>query len=168
MSIGAILVGIALLVLIVAYVARPLFDKERLVTAGIATDSAIPGVPALNRRAQLVARRDALYALIRELDTDHQTGKINDQDYQIQRQRYVNEAAAILKQLDTLPEEKTRARLDQEIEAAVLALRQTHPASPPPDSTPDQQFCTQCGASATPADKFCSQCGAPLRRTVVS
>lgn len=163
MSIGAVLVGTGLLVLIVAYIARPLFDRQ-----SFAAGQPVSKVPVVNHRAQLVARRDALYALIRELDTDYQTGKINDQDYQIQRQRYVNEAAGVLKQLDTLPEEKARPEMEQEIEAAVLALRQTYPASPPPDSTPAHQFCTQCGAPSTSADKFCSQCGAPLKRTVVS
>jgi hypothetical protein len=152
MNIGAILVGIALLVPVVAYVARPLFEKQ----SGGSKGRAISASP----RAQMTARRDAIYALIRELDADYQTGRINDEDYQTQRKLYVAEGVSLLKSLDALADEDGRDALEAEIEAAVLALRQK-----PGFYESAARFCTQCGYRTDPADNFCGRCGAPLRRT---
>ncbi len=149
MDIGAILVGIALLTLSGAYVARPLF-------AGL---PASPSPEALDPRAVLVARRDAIYALIRELDDDHLTGKVNDQDYQLQRKHLVAQGVAVLKQLDDLGGEDREAALEAEIEAAVLALRK------PAAHRKGARFCTQCGQPVTPEDNFCAHCGHPLKET---
>jgi hypothetical protein len=151
MNMGAILVGIALVIGVAAYIARPLFAGQGNGRRG-AADKA-------NTRAQLTSRRDAIYALIRELDTDHQTGKINDEDYQALRQRYVAEGVVVLKQLDTMPSQDGRAALEAEIEAQVLALRRSGTAR----ST--TQFCTQCGYPVDPEDRFCARCGAALKET---
>jgi hypothetical protein len=155
MNVGAILVGIGLLVGVGAFVARPLFERS---TKGSAERSEL-----MTTQGQLTARRDAVYALIRELDADHLTGKINDQDYEAQRERYVAEGVAILKQMDGLPEAGSRTDLDAEIEAQILALRQT-PAPPPENGQqPSTRFCTQCGEPVDSEHRFCAQCGAPLK-----
>jgi hypothetical protein len=172
MDIGAILVGIGLLVLVVAYVARPLFEKHpdgsRAVDAG--------------SHGELAARRDAIYALIRELDADYQTGAVNAEDHQALRARYVGEGVAVLKQLDALSGEDERAALEAEIEAQVLALRQgpakrqmskkqrpverQEPATARASAGPSApRFCTQCGHPADPEDRFCAECGAALKGT---
>jgi hypothetical protein len=187
MNIGAVLVGIALLVLVAAYVARPLFERQAGRSNGRTTNA--------SPRVQLVARRDAVYALIRELDADYQTGKVNDEDYQAQRERYVAEGVSLLKRLDALAGEDSfdgstlrehpepvegelaevelcistdstpgRAALEAEIEAAVLTLRQAGAPTKQPASQPTR-FCTQCGQPAAPEDNFCGQCGASLKRT---
>jgi hypothetical protein len=159
MNIGAVLIGIALLVLVTAYVARPLFEKQGQGNKGPAAIT--------TRRAQLIARRDAVYALIHELDADRQTGKVNDEDHRTQRERYVAEGVSLLQQLDALSSENGRAALETEIEAAVRTLRQTRqPASraTQPTNQPTH-FCTQCGHPTTPGHNFCGHCGAPLERT---
>lgn len=156
MDTGAILVGIAIVLVVGAYVTRPLFEgtsEQRIERRS-------------SPRQELITRRDALYALIRELDDDLQTGKVTEQDYQVERKRLVAEGVAILKQLDELPEEELEDlaltgvdALDAEIEAAVRALRQK-PAAP--EAAP-ARFCTQCGRRASPEDRFCGGCGAPLK-----
>jgi hypothetical protein len=154
MDIGAILVGIALVIGGIAYVARPLFERSasgvRIRDAGGA------------RRARLSHQRDAIYALIRELDTDHQTGKIAEQDYRSLRERYVTEGVSVLKQLDALPAADGRAALESEIEAQVLTLRRRQPA-PQKSRHATAEHCTQCGHPADPEDRFCARCGAPLK-----
>jgi hypothetical protein len=147
MNIGAILVGIALLVLAGTFVARPLFKRQ---TGGNGR-RAISAGP----RARLTTRRDAIYALIRELDADFQTGKINAQDHQSQRQFYVAEAVSLMKQLDALASDNGRSALEAEIEARVLALRE-----------PVARFCTRCGQRADFGDSFCGHCGAALKKVV--
>ena len=170
MDTGAILVGIAMVLLVGAYVARPLFEKTALPRGAISQGA----------RAEWVARRNAIYALIRELDADYQTGKVNEQDYLAERERHVAQGVAILKQLDEFPDHEPvgRTALDAEIEAAVQALRQQATVPPPPGKSRDQatarrpgkpevvpmaRFCTQCGQQAHPEDKFCGGCGAALK-----
>jgi hypothetical protein len=144
MSIGAILVGIALLVLSGAFVTRPLFKGQ------------VNPAPVLQN--PLAAQRDAIYALIRELDSDYAEGKFNDEDYAAQRERYVNQGVEILKQLD----QGSPASLDDEIEARVLALRQGR--APASSTSEAARFCTNCGRQAAPNHSFCAGCGTELRR----
>lgn len=157
MDIGAILIGIALLVGIVAYVARPLFGRPYHDREG--------GAASASPHTQLTTRRDAIYALIRELDADYQTGKVNNYDYQALRKQYVAEGVSILKQLDTLTSADGRDALEAEIEAQVLALRRTQPVTEATDRQPATRFCSQCGHPADPEDRFCSHCGAALKGT---
>jgi hypothetical protein len=157
MDIGAILIGIALLVGGAAYVARPLFERP----IGDGQGRAASASP----RVQLTTQRDAIYALIRELDADYATGKVNNHDYQALRKQYVAEGVSILKQLDTLTSEEGRVALEAEIEARVLALRRTQPAAESAGRQPATRFCTQCGHPAALEDRFCARCGTSLEGT---
>jgi len=155
MNIGAILVGFGLLVVVVAYVARPLFDQG-------SANGHIEG-PQIGSAAPLTSQRDAIYALIRELDSDFETGKITERDYRAYRERYVAEGVAILKQLDALAGDDRQAALEVEIEQRVLALRKASATAPDLREQTANQFCTQCGHPFDPEDRFCAQCGASLR-----
>jgi hypothetical protein len=159
MDIGAILVGLGLLVIVAAFVARPLFDRG----SRNGDVYRLNGDPA----AQLSHQRDAIYALIRELDGDFETGKVTEQDYRVSRERYVADAAAILKQLDAYAGEDRPTAIDAEIERRVLELRKAPAAVPHGQSGATNLFCTQCGQPADPADRFCAQCGASLRGSAV-
>jgi len=154
MNMGAILTGSALVIGVIAYVARPLFDRP---PRGVRIRDANGA-----RRARLSHQRDAIYALIRELDTDHQTGKITEEDYRALRERYVSEGVSVLKQLDALPATDGRVALDNEIEAQVLTLRRRQPTTGASRHTA-AEHCTQCGHPADPDDRFCARCGAPLK-----
>ncbi len=155
MDIGAILVGIGLLIGVAAFVARPLFERS-----SSASQERIDTAPTRN---ELAAQRDAIYALIRELDADHLTGKVNDEDYQMMRQRYVTEGVSILKELDSLPQKDSQADLEAEIEARVMALRKTGIRHTQDDQPSSVHFCTQCGQPVDPENRFCAQCGAQLK-----
>jgi type II secretory pathway pseudopilin PulG len=158
MNVGAILAGIGILIVAAAYVARPLYQRS--------SNGGQNGAANAVTRAQLIARRDAVYALIRELDTDYQTGKVNSEDYQAQRGRYVAEGVSVLRQLDALTDEKSHPDLDAEIEAQVLALRKVHATPTDNGQEPPTAFCTQCGQPADPEHRFCASCGASLKGVV--
>ncbi len=149
MSLSAILIGAAALILTAAYVTRPLF---------VPGSSTAPGT-GQGPREQLLAQRDEIYAAIRQLDFDYQTGKVNQRNYQARRQRYVLEGVGVLKSLDALPQDSERARLAAEIEAAVQAVRQRRRQG---TAGVERRFCPQCGRPAGPDARFCAQCGAPL------
>jgi len=153
MDIGSLLLGFALLVGVAFFVVRPLIEKQGL-------KEKRPGAVEA-----LVTQRDMLLNALRDLDFDHATGKIADEDYAPQRARLAAEGAAVLKQLDVmrvtsraqdkaLRHRQAPASMDDAIEAAVAARRR----SPVVESI----VCHQCGASAQAADKFCPRCGVVL------
>jgi hypothetical protein len=120
----AILIGLVLLAAIAFYVSRPIVQQRR---GG--TDATV--------MATLEAHRDAVYSQIRELDMDHATGKMNDEDYQQARTDLVAQAAALLKQIDgvlaapIVPASIAVATLPaaDDIEALIAARRKA-PAQP--------------------------------------
>ena len=91
MEVAAALCVIALLALTVAFVGAPL---RRRAGAGPRT--------AEGRIADLEAARDARYREIRELEIDHRTGKLDDQDWRRLDRELRAEAIEILRELDEL------------------------------------------------------------------
>ncbi len=53
-------------------------------------------------RQRLLAAREAAYRALRDLDLDHETGKLADGDYAALRAGYQAEAVAVLRRLDAL------------------------------------------------------------------
>ncbi len=125
MQIIAILIGLVLLAAIAYYVSRPIVNRRR--------EDADETV-----MTTLEQRRDAVYAQIRELDMDHATGKMNDEDYQRSRGDLVAQAAAILKQIDgvlaapIVPASTARATLPvaDDVEALIASRRKTVKPTP--------------------------------------
>lgn len=141
MAIGSILLGLALLIVVGLFLARPLLIAKPQPTK------------QLTRRQQLEQNKDAYLSEIRALDFDHETGNIPQEVYEQQRAQLVQEAAAILKELDDLPAED--GDVYSQLEAAVAARRHQHAMS----SNGHARYCTQCGQPLDAGDKFCSRCG---------
>lgn len=173
MDIATIIVLIAVLLMVLAYVAQPL-----VLGGGRAEGRPGQGRDALRRRADLLAERNRLYAEIRALDFDHSTNQVADADWDAQRHALVAQGVEVLRQLDALPGSGETAAADP-IEAAVRALRsgeavtapapaQSAKAKPAParrgKSKPQPQpaetnFCPHCGQPVEPTDQFCAACG---------
>jgi len=131
---------------------------------------------------ELTARRDAIYAALKDAEFDRETGKLAEEDYQIVRARYMNEAAQILRQLDRLGPE-AEAALDAEIERDVARLRSdgedTYSADlveaveadvaslikRTAETDKHALACPDCGQPYQPGDVFCAACGASLADT---
>ena len=165
---GTILLGIALLLLVALFVARPF-----VVAAN--QQQAYPPTPY----EQLLTQKEGLLEEIRALDFDHQTGKIPDEVYEPKRQQLVTQAAMVAQQLDILAADgvsvdgEQAPDLEAQIEAAVASLRtpQAKPGAPAkaktsaPPPTPayeNGRFCTECGQPVHRQDKFCANCGHKL------
>jgi len=186
MNIVVALVGLAIAVIVVTYIAQPFVIKTRV-------KAAAPESP----RDQLLAERDTLYTTIRDLDMDFQTGKLVEADYRIMRDKYVARGVEILKELDAtsvnrrsptagraprqategneieaavLARRKNKSQIasrtteEDEIEAAIRARRQTKIGSR--QSTMTSQTCPTCGTPFDPADRFCAKCGTALTAEV--
>jgi hypothetical protein len=145
MAIGSIFLGLALLLLVALFLARPLLLKHSQ-----------PHGAYANERHQLEQEKEAYLGEIRALDFDHETGKIPTEVYQLQRDQLRSEAAAILKTLDELPE--ADGDVYAQIEAAVASRRHQQALS----ANGQISYCTACGQPLDQGDKFCASCGQPV------
>jgi hypothetical protein len=172
MDLGSLLLGLALLLIVVFVVARPMLlgsdPRDR---------------SAADRQAdQLIFDRERVLAQLRDLDFDQATGKLAEDDYAAQRANLVAQGVAVLKQLDArgleaAPANGASPSTEDEIEAAIAALRQRAPRSFGPATTAPAQpprraasssvstaaiVCPNCGRPARPGDQFCGGCGQRL------
>jgi hypothetical protein len=98
--------GALLAVVCVLFVARPFLREPR--PADDVLD--LPGLEE-QRRIELAEERDRALAALKELEFDHRTGKISDEDYRAQVGPLRRRAAEALRALDPVPrEERVRAR----------------------------------------------------------
>lgn len=108
MEIGAILFSLAMILLVAAYVLRPLAKSER----SAYRDSS-------QRLSALQAERDRVLDSIQEVDMDHTMGKVPEEDYMRQRQALALEGAEILRTIDELQSNSVPDDTVLELEAAV-------------------------------------------------
>lgn len=169
MTIGSILFGIALLVVLALFLARP------FLLAPVRHTSRRSG------KEELLAEKEALLAEIRAIDFDYDTGKLPPDVYDPQRQRLVQRAAAVMQALDayqTQPDEQAAGLtddIDARIESAIARLRaKEKEAAPAPVKVREEHhkggYCPQCGQPTDVDDKFCTACGHRLgeRQAVTS
>lgn len=143
MTSSSIVFGIGLAMLLLAYVAVP-FRRQ-----GIRSPEG-----RHSGRLSSVEQKAAIYAAIREIDTDVQLGKLEAADHQYLRQRYLEEAAAVLRQLDSMSDDGVA----RSIEADVARIRQGEAIR----ERDGWSTCKTCGAAVDRADRFCASCGAGL------
>lgn len=159
-----------------AFVFRPFFDTK----GGRWSQSSID--QTVLTADELVARRDAIYAALKDAEFDREQGKLASEDYQIVRTRYMAEAAQILHRLDRLTPE-AEAALDAEIENAIAELRSDGKEGYPTDLIESVEAeiaslikhaaasdkvtlaCPDCGQPYHRGDVFCAACGASLADT---
>jgi len=184
MTIGTILLGIAVFLIVAAIVYRPFLEPRYRSEIG-------------SRRQALLDQKEAVLEEIHLLDFDHETGKVPDRHYASQRVTLIREAAELLRELDAhglnLPAANPADAQDDAIEAAIRRLRRRpdpQPANgngPAPlpvaeavaeaaEASPRQPlpapareaapiagaFCPQCGNGHDAGDKFCAFCGTQL------
>ncbi|MCC6223987.1 MAG: hypothetical protein IT201_10930 [Thermoleophilia bacterium] len=101
MTTVALILAAALAVAAVLCVARPLLRDPAAVVTGGAVD---------HERLRLLDERDRALAALKELELDHRTGKISDEDYRELIDPVRREAAAALRALDRTGGPSTRPR----------------------------------------------------------
>lgn len=155
-------IAIALLILIaaLAVLAYPLYlSRPR------------PAIVSVSTLDDVIARRDGAYATLRDLELDHELGKLDDRDYNALRESYLVQASDILRELDALRGEGVNASAGDEIEKEIAALRR-QPAEV--KNVPKQEMpqgaevasivleCPNCGRPYSQGDRFCARCGKAL------
>lgn len=174
LTIGSVLLGLALVIIVVLYLLRPFVvgeDEETRVSR-----EEIDG---------LLLRKESLLRDIRELDDDYESAKVAPEMYMAARPQMVRQAALIMKQLDdhgyvepgttagTTPADidaqieaavrrvRTPEQLDEQMEAAIRQAR-SKPATSPTAGNGATRYCPQCGRPVEPGDRFCPKCGQTL------
>ena len=96
--IAAVLIGVALAIACVLFVARPfLRDPEAR------RDRLESLTAAERRRLELAEERDRALAALKELELDHRTGKVSDEDYRELVGPLRRQVAEALRALDPKP-----------------------------------------------------------------
>lgn len=139
----AIVISVAAL-LIVAY---PILVSGRTTQPASATHTAQEAL------AELLARRDAVFQALRDLNFDHQVGKVADDDFAIFETNLKEDAANTLRALDAW-EAQANSGLDAVMERTIAARRLA--------LTTNSRVCPSCGRSGAAADQFCAACGVAL------
>lgn len=142
--IAALVIGTILAVGALAFVLYPVFF-------GVARQPIVIATPRLNEGESAVAA-------LREIEFDRATGKLSEADYAELKARYTKEAIAVMRRQKASP---AGAAVDDEIEAAVRAYRETHATCPEhgPRPEPDAIYCSDCGRYL---QDRCAGCGAPV------
>jgi hypothetical protein len=91
----ALVLGALLAAACVVFVARPLLRQ-----ASAGEDVLAAGDPKQRRRLELLEDRDRALAALKELEFDHRTGKISDEDYRLLVGPLRREAGAALRALE--------------------------------------------------------------------
>jgi len=134
----ALLFFILLTLLVSYFVVSPII-KAKLQPASLAAKDS-------NHRADdLTARKETVYAAIKDIEFDYQMGKLSEADFQELRQRYKEEAVSLLKEIDKIQSK---------------AMKRSH--KPPQNAGALAKFCWMCGTAITQQDKFCANCGTEL------
>lgn len=161
MSIGSILLGLSLLILVGLVLAQPFLAKKEYEPR------------PRSRKQQLLMQKEALLEEIRALDFEYETGKLPEDTYQAQRNELMALTTETLKALDELgteaPADDVAAQIEAAInrvrvqrespEQAVAAVSATAATTAVSTNNGQKQFCTQCGAQVDANDKFCAACG---------
>ncbi|BCY17771.1 hypothetical protein hrd7_16200 [Leptolinea sp. HRD-7] len=168
MDTGSLLLITAIIILVVFIVSRPFYSStpngRANPTAGISdSDYEI---------SELMIEKERLLSVLRDLDTDHDLGKIPDPTYHMQRERFMREAAWIMRSIDEL-EHASAAD-----EFYVIQNGNSAEKTSPPDkwdeieeqiaerrwkrSEKSAGFCPHCGKVLQKSDYFCPLCGAKV------
>ena len=162
MELGALFVGLAMLVGSLPFVIKPFRGRA----SGKDSKANIRPNPEEKRKADLSALLD--------LDFDYRTGKVSEEDYSAVRAQLVANAAQYIRLEKSIEDEQIEAM----IEARKASKSKSQMCSGCGDKVPgDSRFCSQCGTpvsqgcpscgkSIQEGDLFCTICGAKLEHQV--
>lgn len=123
MSIVGLISAVVMLLLVVIFIAIPFLTQQRQSARAFSN----------KQRERALAYYERVLTNIRDLDDDLATDKIHQDEYEIERERWMERGVALLKMLDELDntnpiianENANDADIDQAIEQAISAKQAT-------------------------------------------
>ena len=122
MELGSIFLILALFVIVIVFISRPLFEEKTPVNQSLVS-------PEEHDSSSLMAERDQILDAIQELDFDYALGKIPESDYPLQRKMLLDRGVETLRNLDALSDHASTGETgylkdtDAALEAAIHARR---------------------------------------------
>ncbi|MCU1282620.1 MAG: hypothetical protein JWM53_6166 [bacterium] len=110
------------------------------------------------RRKELEREKQSLLKALKELDFDHQMGKVSDKDFADIGATYRARAIRVMRQLDDAGRDY-ETMIAQEVGKRLSAIS-SQPSAPAPE--PDK--CGKCGTRNDADAEFCKKCGGKLLR----
>jgi len=159
MDIGAVFILLALLILVALYLAQPYM--ERSATRVSASELEL---------SALLAERDNAINALKELEFDHELGKVPEEDYPMQRAELMKRGAEALRRLDEFHADGDVTQLAEDrVESVINAHKDSLPAEDDLEALIAARrskrkgrsggFCPNCGHPVLSSDKFCTGCG---------
>jgi hypothetical protein len=108
---------------------------------------------------RLLDRKNVIYRNLRDLELEHQMGRLSDADYRQLAAGYKNEAAAVLQRLDQLDASEN---LEAVIEKDIAARKAKLSGSGSKRREREPGRCPSCGSEVATGKKFCADCGQRL------
>ncbi|MGD2027331.1 MAG: zinc ribbon domain-containing protein [Anaerolineales bacterium] len=167
MDIGSILLLLALVIVVAAFIASPLRADQRRRAVG-EEDIEL---------SQLLAERERVLEALAELDFDNEMGKVPDDLYPVQREALLKRGADVLRLLDdrmpsangsSAGEADRAAQLERAASIrhaqddpleAMIATRRKERTQRAAKTEVSSSFCPNCGEALEPDDRFCAACG---------
>ncbi len=115
------------------------------------------GLASAVTQSELREDRKRVLKAIKELDFDHEMGKISDADHKAVRERYQLRAVEVMRALEDQPRLHPRV---QDLLSRSTGVEEESPLVTPLIAT--KAGCLSCGAANDPDANFCKGCGAKL------
>ena len=171
MDLGSIFLITSVVLLTAFFIARPLMEGRMKPLSDIERE-----------RSALLAEREQVLNILEELDFDFNLGKIQKDDYALQRRELLLKGGAILSSLEELEGSirQSQPKVSDAVERAIADRQASAASGPKQPLTADDDlermiaarkrerieksagFCSQCGHAIQQSDKFCSKCGATM------
>jgi|GEM_PF-1811313 len=104
---------------------------------------------------KLTETRDVTLETLKDIQLDHEMGKLSDQDYQSLNSQYRSQALQLLKEIKSYQVGKGKD----------IPEREHVTARSGEDRGPSQaKYCSYCGVELPPRGKYCHQCGHEIFR----
>jgi len=104
---------------------------------------------------KLTETRDVTLETLKDIQLDHEMGKLSDQDYQSLNSQYRSQALQLLKEIKSYQMGKEKSMPEPE----------NNPEQKGTEKGPSQaKYCSYCGVELPPWGKFCHQCGHEIFR----
>jgi len=110
----------------------------------------------------IVEHKHRVLRALKDLESEHAIGKIDDADYDAISGRYREEAKSVMRELD---EEVAPSRAEAEKLAIAYVARRGaggKAAGSPAAKNIERRVCASCGTSNEPDATFCKQCGSVI------
>lgn len=112
------------------------------------------------RKKELEREKQALLKALKELEFDHEMGKISDADYQEIGGNYRARAVRVMRQLDLAAGDVDyRSLVERDVKARVSAKPE-----PAKEAKPSRPKCAGCATENDADAEFCKKCGKKLEQ----